>query len=246
MNQAYVLVRTGENEEIFKGDRALDRVLAAARDYFAKGFQVEITRRPTLTSREERRDREHAFDPEVLLARAKNGIENILVPADVLVGLIGRLRSVETMAYAKWASPRGESRQESGCAWATIQQMERMGKDYFGSEFSALLGTTGLLRTLFERVRDGDLEGAQSLAGSLDGGERQEQTDLVLVRRLLDKIGRLYHEECRDLVDPEPERYTYIWVAGEIGPAWVVFEFNSRGKLKAIDAEMRAPESLTT
>lgn len=242
----YVLVRTGLNEEVFEGETALDDVLSAARDYFTKGFQVEITKRPALTGRESTRSSKRQFDSEVMLARAKNSIDQILVPADVMVDFIRRMRSVETMAAAKWASPRDELREDGGGSWATIQQLERMGKEYYGTDFSALLGTTGLLRTLFELIREDEFEAAKSLVRSLDGGERQVQSDLILVERLLTKIGRLYHKEHRELAESAPERYTYLWIPGWIGPAWAVFEFNACGKLKTIDVEEQAPASLTS
>lgn len=68
-------------------------------------------------------------------------------------------------------------------SWLTIQQLERMAKNYMGMEFTGLAGTCGLLRFLFAMIRDGELAGARSMVGSLDGGEDYREDDWYFTKR---------------------------------------------------------------
>lgn len=102
MSERFILVVTGESEQIFEGEEALKRALVAAEVYLGSNrAQVEITKAPHLTGREAYEA--GRCDPEKLLTRAKAGIAEISVPADHLIELIGRMRTMEKAAFAKMA-----------------------------------------------------------------------------------------------------------------------------------------------
>lgn len=83
-------------------------------------------------------------------------------------------------AVASWHSPsawvfpglRDKLRTEKDAtgAWATIDQIEYTASKYFGDEFAQIQATTRILRVLFEKIQEGELDYARELVSTLDGG----------------------------------------------------------------------------